>query len=223
MQRLPTGDWWTSLNSDLTQQSESLKDLPTAHAELVVILPTPSVSSKSGIQEVTTIGSYAPKKPPGHKPKLPSSRHVSCGSFLDYGPYASFAPTFDQEGREIGRAQLGEVYSVWEERKRRRELAGVRSRSVAEVDREGDVIEVDQAQAGSEDEGDKSAEESMKAFSSTIEDALGTLELDSAIQELLKRISSALERLEFLQVKRLSAEGGGTSTVEVNSEEWDTG
>src|ERR1700733_8065084 len=38
LQHLPTGDYWSSLSSDTTA---SLKDLPSANAELVAILPTP--------------------------------------------------------------------------------------------------------------------------------------------------------------------------------------
>ena len=53
--------------------------------------------------------------------------------------------------------------------------------------------------------------------------ALDNLELEAGVQELLERNRKALERLEILQAKRLSTDNGGSSTVEVGSEEWDTG
>src|SRR6202044_3682340 len=48
MQKLSGGEWWTSINSDLgapTVDGKALKDLPTGHAELVAILPSPSTSA----------------------------------------------------------------------------------------------------------------------------------------------------------------------------------
>ncbi|KIJ68773.1 hypothetical protein HYDPIDRAFT_173418 [Hydnomerulius pinastri MD-312] len=129
MQRLPSGTWWSSLSSDLVPSGgKTLKDLPTANAELVAILPSPSGMSPSeaasgsavSLAETPsiTLGSYVPKKPPGYKPKLPGPRRVSCGAFLDYGPFASFAPVFEQDGVELGRSAMGELFWRWEERKK---------------------------------------------------------------------------------------------------------
>ena len=107
VQRLPSGDWWTSSSADVPgSDSKALKDLRTAHAELVSVLPSISTPDAS----VPTLGEfYAGKRMLG-KAKLPGPRYVSCGAFLDYGPYASFAPSFDSEGADAGRTSLEEVY-----------------------------------------------------------------------------------------------------------------
>ena len=87
------------------------------HAELVTILPTPAGT----LDNTPTLGDYTrPKASTSTRPlpgKPQASRRVTTGAFLDYGPYARFAPTFDQDGSEIGRVQMGEV--LWEERKRK--------------------------------------------------------------------------------------------------------
>jgi hypothetical protein len=56
-----------------------------------------------------------------------------------------------------------------------------------------------------------------------IQDFMNTLDFEVAIQELLDRNERALARLEELQTQRLGEENGGTSQVEVGSEEWDVG
>ena len=58
---------------------------------------------------------------------------------------------------------------------------------------------------------------------SSIKTALGSLEMEQAVDELLRRNTKALQRLEELQLQRLRAQGGGSSVVEVGSEEWDVG
>lgn len=57
----------------------------------------------------------------------------------------------------------------------------------------------------------------------SLREFMETLDLEEAIQELLDRNMQALARLEVLQSQRLGGEGGGTSQVEVGSEEWDLG
>jgi hypothetical protein len=57
----------------------------------------------------------------------------------------------------------------------------------------------------------------------SVQEFMGTLELEVAIQELLDRNKRALTRLEELQLQRLGGENGGESQVEVGSEEWDIG
>jgi hypothetical protein len=56
-----------------------------------------------------------------------------------------------------------------------------------------------------------------------IKAALGSLEMENAVQELLERNRRALIRLEELQRQRLIADGGRISTAAEGSEEWDTG
>jgi hypothetical protein len=234
MQRLPTGDWWTSLNSDFASLSGDLKRLSTGHAELVAILPTPTTSLRSDTAQTPTLGSYAPKKAQTSKPKLPAARHVSCGSFMDYGPYASFAPTFNQEGQEVGRAQLGEVYLDRDARKRRRNLESVHPAIGAPIANENhvamedDEIEMMRPHVDEVPSNEDAIEESLNGLLSkgqvdAVMAALDSLELQETARELLRRNCRALERLEFLQAERLSGPSGGSSKAEIGSEEWDTG
>ena len=57
----------------------------------------------------------------------------------------------------------------------------------------------------------------------SLREFMETLDLEEAIQELLDRNRQAIARLEALQSQRLGGESGGTSQVEVGSEEWDLG
>lgn len=238
VQKLSTGDWWTSLNSDFSLPSADKRDLtslPTAHADLVAILPTPAAGADT--DTTPTLGSYSTKKPPGPtKNALPSGRRVSCGTFLDYGAYASFAPSFDQDGMEIGREQLGEVIYGWEMRRKEREK-GWWGRGIGEASGSGTIVEVEEdveiekvtrpVDSLSESK-IVDVDESLEGLFSAedvadIKSALGNLELEKAVQELLERNRKALIRLEELQLLRLKKENGGASTVEEGSEEWDTG
>ncbi|KAF8139916.1 hypothetical protein EV363DRAFT_1250019 [Boletus edulis] len=228
MQRLPFGTWWSSLNSDIVPaDSKPLKDVSTANAELAAILPSPSapapVEADSVQKSPVTLASYVPKKPPGYKPKLPGPRGVSCGTFLDYGPYASFAPVFEQDGVEVGRSTLGELYCRWADRKKRwsdeRTLAPEQPEDqVAESPQPNDI---DTSCKNSVLDDEKSFEGLFSSEQiSLLKQALGSLELEAAVQELLERNANALKRLEELQNKRLSKPGEFTP-VEEGSEEWD--
>ncbi|KAG2109603.1 uncharacterized protein F5147DRAFT_836563 [Suillus discolor] len=242
MQRLPSGTWWSSLGSDLLTDSKEFKDLQTANAELVAILPSPSslahsdATSKStntltDTQAPMTLGAYVPKKPPGHRSKLLGPRHVSCGSFLDYGPYASFAPTFDQEGVEIGREALGEVLWRWEDRKKR--WATEKAHAAEEAAQCSPMAGLEEDKEEQNNVIDPSLEESLnddeevlegllsKEQIASLKSVLKSLELENAIQELLDRNTKALRRLEELQRQRLTKDGG-FHPVEEGSEEWDT-
>lgn len=230
MQRLPFGTWWTSLISDFVpSDSKTLKDLSTANAELVAILPSPSAPAPLEADSVqsspVTLASYVPKKPPGYKLKLPGARRISCGTYLDYGPYASFAPVFEQDGVEVGRSVMGEIYSRWEDRKKRWSneltLATQQPSDQATESVQPNGIEK------SKENGVLDDEESLEGlFSpeqvSLLKQALGSLELEAAVHELLERNATALKRLEDLQNQRLSKPGEFTP-VEEGSEEWDAG
>lgn len=244
MQRLPSGTWWSSLGSDLSTDSKEFKDLQTANAELVAILPSPSslaysdsTTTKStailtDTQAPMTLSAYVPKKPPGHRSKLLGPRHVSCGSFLDYGPYASFAPSFDQEGVEIGREALGEVLWRWEDRKKNWTAEKARAAEAAaqclpmeglEEDEEEQNNVIDPSLEESFDDDEEALDGLLsKEQIASLKSALKSLELENAVQELLDRNTKALRRLEELQRQRLMKEGG-FHPVEEGSEEWDTG
>lgn len=193
------------------------------------MIPSPSAPAPSEQDSVEasslTLASYVSKKPPGYKPKLPGSRRVSCGTFLDYGSYASFAPAFEQDGVEVGRSALGELFWRWEDRKKRwtNELTLVTQQPSDQV--------AEPPQPNGVDESGKNGvlddEEFLEGLFSTeqitlLKQALGSLELEAAVHELLERNAKALKRLEELQNRRLSQPGPFTAAEE-GSEEWDTG
>ena len=236
VQHLPTGDWWSSVSSTATSldgHGKDLKDLYTAKAELVSIFPSPSGSE---LARKATIGDYAIKKPfvPASY-KAPPPRRVSCGKFLDYGPYASFAPSFDQDGVEVGRVAMGEVVFGQAMKRRLRSLVkGKRRAFLAADERASEDVVMDEASAGSSSavaSHEKEENDIVKGIESllppdevsAIKASLNNLEMEQAVDELLQRNAKALVRLEELQLARLRSQGGGSSVVEVGSEEWDLG
>ncbi|KIY43056.1 hypothetical protein FISHEDRAFT_78602 [Fistulina hepatica ATCC 64428] len=112
LQRLPSGDVWSSLARE-SCDGPAVTDLPTNYAELVAVLPAPSEPSSD---EVPTLGAYVTKLPPSVP--LVAPRKITCGSFLDYGPFSSFAPSFDQDGQEAGRDEVADILWGKEMRKR---------------------------------------------------------------------------------------------------------
>lgn len=247
MQRLPTGDWWSSVSSSypsLSADGKSLKDLSAAYAELVAVLPTPS----STLPEAPTLGPCrleARVKTGGFETivppmisKFPSettrSRQISCGKFLDYGPYSSFAPVFQQDGVEIGCVQLGEL--IWQQERERRskrhrtperleagtETSVTTGADALEAKEAVEVVQLDSKQEKTADEDVDSALQGLLSPEqvASLKDALGSLELENAVQELLDRNARALTRLEVLQKLRLR---DGGKAVEAGSEEWAVG
>jgi hypothetical protein len=231
MQKLPSGEWWTSLDSDITSLDGSdLMKLPTAHAELVAILP--SISTASGTS-VPTLGSLS-RKLHTKKPTLPGPRHLSAGSFLDYGPNSSFAPSFEQDGVEVGQVALGEV--MWLRLRRvelaskarvlEKQLPSATNEDVQMTDDSPDDVRSQQRDGEMDQDGiqqialDPLLEPDQEA---PIQDFMSTLDFEVAIQELLDRNKRALSRLQELQLQRLGGENGGASQIEVGSEEWDVG
>lgn len=232
LQRLPNGDWWSSLNSSypsLAAEDKELKDLPTSYAELVAVFPSASASTA----HPPTLGHYIKKK--SFRPlAIPQPRNLSCGNFLQYGPYASFAPTFEQSGREVGRAGLSDV--IWFKEKdqhrranvrayRERLLARAAEKAIANDDEEVESDRATSRQKEKMQEGDLSGLEGILTSEqiANIKSAAGSLELEDAISELLERNARALERLEVLQMERLMSSDEGSRDVEAGSEEWDTG
>ncbi|KAI0666321.1 hypothetical protein C8Q78DRAFT_1060797 [Trametes maxima] len=230
VQHLPTGDWWSSASSTSPAAGgqDDLQGLSTGKADLVAIFP-----STSGLDAVPkgTLGDYVTKRPPGaahYRP--PPPRRVSCGKFLYYGPYASFAPCFDQDGVEIGRTAMGEVIFDQEMKRRLRALAKGKRRAFlgAAEGRTEDVPMEDttgESSAGPSDVATslvKGIESLLPAEEvEAIKASLGTLEMEQAVDELLQKNANALQRLEELQHSRWREQGEGSSIVEVGSEEWD--
>jgi hypothetical protein len=217
VQHLPSGDYWTSLNSDAAL-TNALKDLPTAQAELVAILPTPP---QKLTKPVPTLAAYRSAKPLTALKPLPAQRRVTTGVFLDYGPWASFAPAFDQDAQVVGQRELSEIVYGWEQRKKEK-LAVWRQR----LEGSGTIQDVLPARTKSPppEMSDADLQELLPPDEvETIKAALGSMQLENAIQELLERNQRSLMRLEELQILRLTADSGESSIAEEGSEEWDTG
>lgn len=230
MQRLPTGEWWTSLNSDIASlDGTDLKNLPTAHAELVAVLPSVSTPEASEAS-VPTLGSLS-RKLHTKKPTLPGPRHLSTGSFLDYGPNSSFAPSFEQDGVEVGQFALGEV--MWSRWRRKFEptsktdvlnlSTAIKDVQMTDASPDKDHPQQSESEMGQDETNQIPLDPLLRDEVAPIQDFMETLELEASIQELLDRNKRALARLEELQSQRLGGENGGASQVEVGSEEWDIG
>ena len=224
MQHLPAGDYWTSLNADIHNSSKKLKDLSLGHAELVAIFPVPSTSASA--TPVPTVGSYHVNKLATSAGQLPEHRQVSTGSFLDYGIWSSFAPSFNHSGEVAGRSEIGELLYRREQKKRARE-EWKRERSEGS----GNIMEVDEETPNESKNGqvqladiDAQLEGLLPSDQvETLKDALSCLNLERAVNELLERNCRALQRLDELQKMRLSGPDGGSNPVDEGSEEWETG
>ncbi|KAH9486663.1 hypothetical protein JR316_0000728 [Psilocybe cubensis] len=213
VQHLPAGDYWSSvLHTD-----DPPKNLHTANAELVAVLPTPSSSKDI---PVPTLGSYS-TKPLSPKKSPLSQRRVTASGFLDYGLYTSFAPSFDEDGEVVGNEQLGQVLWYREERKRLREIRCQHREETSSV------VEITPELRKSLLSQDGSSSTNLVLESllppedvESIKATLNSLELEKSVQTLLDRNQRALERLEELQFQRMTKHP--TSNAEENSEEWET-
>lgn len=209
VQHLPSGHWWSSSSDAISDPAT----LHTANADLVAVFPSPSSQQH---KPLTTIASYCSRPAVQKKYTLPP-RRVTTGTFLDYGPFASFAPSFDQDGEVIGRRQLGELLWYRQEKKRlSSSLPSATSPSVTTdiplhdpVDSSPAILDHDlQALFGPEEV------HSIKA-------ALDSLELENLVHKLLQQNQRALLRLGELQNQRLIDHP--SIPPEEGSEEWDTG
>lgn len=202
-----------------------LRDLPTGHAELVSILPTPSSSSSS--KSVPTLASYNPVKSLAKK-ALPAQRRLTSGSFLDYGLCASFAPSFDHDCELVGRRELGQALWYTHERKAQREV------ELREwIEGRGSILEVDVAELktkgkGKGEEADIDVEAELDGLLlpeeiQNLKAALDNAELENLVDELLARNQRTLVRLQELQIDRLTKEGSASTSIDEASEEWEIG
>lgn len=210
VQHLPSADWWSSLTS-LSSPSR----LQTAKAELVAILPSPSSSSDNSLATLASCSSKSfPQKKFHH-----SHRIVSTGAFLNYGLFSSFAPSFDQDSELVGRRELGQVL-YYQEEKSRLALATPclqDTPSIAETPQNHPDPPQNHVFDPELDLETFLPADQVKSLKAT----LNSLELENSVQKLLERNQRALERLEELQVQRLT--NHPASNAEEGSEEWDTG
>ncbi|KAM6498347.1 hypothetical protein JOM56_006295 [Amanita muscaria] len=214
VQHLPSGDYWTSLNADIHSSTKQLKDLSLGNAELAAVFPTPSKSDSA--TSVPLLGSYHTQKVASTTGQPAGQRRVPSGTFLDYGLWSSFAPSFDHGYQVVGRRKLGELLYHREKKwEARNQEESIQSASIVEVEDNADSGEFHTDTDAKLDELLPSdLEESLK-------DALRCLELENAVDELMEKNRRALRRLEELQRERLSKSDGGPSQVEEDSEEWE--
>src|ERR1700761_4057538 len=115
MQKLPAGEYWTSMDRQPRQDEANVKDTTISLAQRVAILP----SMPPAFLRQPTLGSYESQRRPTQKFKAlhTQPRGLSQGSFLDYGPFSSFAPSWDSEGAEVGRNMMGAVIQAFTRRR----------------------------------------------------------------------------------------------------------
>lgn len=211
VQHLPSGDYWSSLSSDRpSSPSVPLSHLDAGFAELTVVLPTPLSTSS------TTLASYSPKNLPPPKP-LPQQRSLVAASFLDYGPYANFAPAFDHDGELVGRRDLGLVLSYKQQRKALKYADTIHPSDDHDHDDLPLLLPHVPFDVQAEFDGLLSPQvvQNLKA-------ALDTAHLENLIDELLTRTQRALVRLQALQIDRL-LQYSSPNSLDESSEEWQTG
>lgn len=217
VQHLPSGDYWSSLSTQ--NPSSDIRNLSTGHAELVAIIPT---ACSTALDSVPTLGSLS-SRPVAHTRQTIGQRRVTTGHFLDYGPYTSFAPCFDNVGGIVGQGQLSEVLyhrvQKKQEAEQRRRDQSQSDGFIQEITEEKEDIVMHATEVtpiSDEDLNSLLPPEDAEA----LKDALGSLELENAVQTLLERNALALKRLGELQRHRLSS--GNVKPVEEGSEEWET-
>lgn len=197
------------------------------HAELVSVLPTLPLAPSS----LSTLGELQTENRKDSRlrfrPLYIHPRHLGTGSYLDYGPYASFAPSFDSEGAEVGQCGLGEILSRKLERKKvkdaRRKLI---AKLQADQDKEYKPFKKESSNAIEEEEekGFMIQELLSSIFpdqrDSDFKDILRNLQIEEGISQLLEKNAYAMERLNFLQSSRLR---DGFTPVKEDTEEWRLG
>ena len=107
VQRLPSGDWWSSAtiprggSVGITRAEASA--LSTKQAELAMVVPSlPLLPS-----EVPTLGTLKPPvlkpaKDPGWQATYLPQRKLHAPKLLEWGPYMTFAPSYDTTDCELG-------------------------------------------------------------------------------------------------------------------------
>lgn len=135
VQRLPTGDWWSSAtiprDGDVGLTRSAAKALSTKQAELVSIIPAQPIPA----DEMPLFSTLKPAPVPSVKSKedlkkqsinLPN-RTLPAPKLLDYGVYSTFAPCFDSENTEVGNDQ---IHQVVHESLQRRKARALRSQMI---------------------------------------------------------------------------------------------
>lgn len=127
VQRLPTGDWWSSTtiprDGDVGLTKAAAKALSIKQAELVSIVPSQPIPAEdmplfSSLKPAPVIKS---REDPKRSITLPN-RTLPAPKLLDYGVYSTFAPYFDSENTEVGNDQIHQFVHESLQRRRARAL-----------------------------------------------------------------------------------------------------
>jgi hypothetical protein len=197
MQKLPGGEYWTSLSSS-QGYSQPLSRPSVACAQRVSILPSLPPSSPAR----PTLGSLCIPNKVAHKfkPTHLTPRQLSQGSFLNYGPYTSFAPSWDSEGAEMGRDSVGACLEYKRRRKNRR----------ARPSADPSAVELDSRLTGESETADESNKADIDIkyrdeYDSRTEISLllESVQLETGTDELLEQNAQAIHRLHYLQALRI--------------------
>ncbi|KAG8881313.1 hypothetical protein FRB98_004425 [Tulasnella sp. 332] len=215
-QQLPSGAFFTSAASMTSREAASLSK---GQASLVSIQPTITIDPSF----LPKLGSYSRTlKPTAIFPnRLPTSRRMAIGSFLDYGAYASFAPVFDSEAGELGDQDLADfLYSKKVRKTRRLPKATV---EMVEEDAEA-AMEIEPEKNGVASSGSSSPTTSLVIdpaleMEDELRAAMAQVQLETGINDLLAKNASAIQRLVQLQNERYKV-GAKAPQVEVGGEEW---
>ncbi|KAG8946058.1 hypothetical protein FRC03_001511 [Tulasnella sp. 419] len=200
-QQLPSGEYFTSAAS---LKPDQLASLVKGQASIVGVEPSVSIDPSA----LPTLGSYS-RPPKTHLPYRPPVKRLLQGSFLDYGPFASFAPTFDSEGAEVGQTSLSTI--LW--RKKEALLKRIRKGKLPEAS-----IELVDEDMPAQSETDATLDPVLE-MDDELKTAFDQLKLEYGIDDLLGHNALALWRLCQLQHERMKL-GAKTPEVEVGSEEW---
>lgn len=234
VQKLPTGELWTSLDTDFVDSDDKpLTDLGTGYAQLAAILP-----SSSSSKPVPTFGDLHSGKKQNSLYKPPTSRRISCGTFLDYGPYASFAPTFDNDGGDIGQFGVSSVLWRGHEKSQAREKARILKERMQQklaaqaknIPEPVDAMEVDSIDTGA-NEFERMKDRRKELIERTVGidesqavlDTFDALDREEQLEMLLQLNARALLRLNELQRERLCSIKGNSTDIKIGSEEWNLG
>ncbi|KAF8505134.1 hypothetical protein BU17DRAFT_101214 [Hysterangium stoloniferum] len=225
-QKLPGGEWWSSANTiregEQGLSATEAKELHKGHAELVSIIPSLPIPTSS----LPTLGDLRMEGRKGVRSKFrPLQMHyrsLSSGTFLDYGPYTSFAPAFDSEGAEVGREGLGQVLMG---RIDKRKIKERRRKLMAQLQAEQSV-DIDTADTSVKEKSREHDRPVLDDILSSLfpaqdvdafKEALQLLQVEEGVAELLQKNASALNHLNGLQMVRLQSED---QELKVDTEEW---
>ncbi|KZS93242.1 hypothetical protein SISNIDRAFT_73810 [Sistotremastrum niveocremeum HHB9708] len=209
MQKLPNGEYWTSVNAQANDGGEDVKDLGTAYAQLVSILPSlpPPLSKPPKLGDCF----IAKKSSSKFKPLHLHARHLSSGSFLEYSHFSSFAPCWDTDGSELGREGAGMILD-YRRRKQEERIAWRRHEGELAAGTSRSQVEIDPAL---QDLGETSKDHQEDSVEDVLLDILPKdeiqdtalwikgIETEDEITRLLSNNAKALEQLSCLQRSRI--------------------